>query len=155
MTDENKKQEANDQKPAKEEKKSDVKVSSKLQKIIDDVEKLSVLELSELVKALEEKFGVSAAAPMAAAAAPLDTANGNNAAQAEEKSEFTVVLTATGANKIAVIKALREINPDLGLKDAKDLADATPKPVAENVNKEKADEAKKKLEEAGAQVELK
>ena len=119
----------------------------KLKKIIDEVEKLSVLELSELVKALEEKFGVSAAAPVAAA--------GASAPQAEEKSEYQVMLTAAGANKIGVIKALREINQELGLKEAKDLVDTAPKPVLEAAKKEDAEAAKKKLEEAGAQVELK
>ena len=131
-----------------------VKVSANLQKIIDQVEKLSVLELSQLVKALEDKFGVSAAAPVAAVAAPAGESTPADAA-AEEKSEYTVVLSAAGANKIAVIKAVREIQPNLGLKDAKDLVDAAPKPVAENISKQAAEEAKKKLEEAGAQIELK
>lgn len=141
-------------KEVKSEKK--VKVSASLQKIIDLVEKLSVLELSELVKALEEKFGVSASAPMAVAAAPSQSDAANTAPEAsDEKSEYTVVLSSAGANKIAVIKALRVINPELGLKDAKDLADAAPKPVVENVSKETAETAKKNLEEAGAQVELK
>jgi large subunit ribosomal protein L7/L12 len=134
--------------------KKAVKVSDKLKKIIDEVEKLSVLELSELVKALEDKFGVSATAPVAVAVAP--AAGGQTAPDAaEEKSQFDVVLTASGANKIAVIKAVREIKPDLGLKDAKDLVDAAPKTVAEGLAKEAAEEAKKKLEAAGAQVELK
>ena len=123
----------------------------KLKKIIDEVEKLSVLELSELVKALEEKFGVSAAAPMAMAA---PASAGASAPQAEEKSEYQVMLTACGANKIGVIKALREINQELGLKEAKDLAEAAPKEVG-TFKKEQAEEAKKKLEAAGAQVELK
>ena len=120
------------------------KLSDNLQKIIDQVEKLSVLELADLVKALEDKFGVSAAAPAAVAAAP-----------AEEKSQFDVILANSGANKIAVIKAVREIKPDLGLKEAKDLVDAAPKPVLEAAKKEDAEAAKKKLEEAGAQIELK
>ncbi len=137
---------------ASEDKK--IAVSANLQKIIDQVEKLSVLELSQLVKALEEKFGVSAAAPVAVAAAPAAGAAPASDA-AEEKTEFDVVLAASGANKIAVIKAVREIKPDLGLKDAKDLVDAAPKVVAEKVTKEAAAEAKKKLETAGAQVELK
>lgn len=135
-----------------EDAKSDVKVSAKLQKIIDEVEKLTVIELSELVKALEDKFGVSAAAPMAVAAAPAGAAA---AAPAEEKTEFDVVLTAAGANKIAAIKAVREINQNLGLKEAKDLVEAAPKPVLEGVKKADAETAKKKLEEAGATVELK
>ncbi len=143
---------ADDQKQEeKKEAKKEVKVSAKLEKIIEEVEKLSVLELSELVKALEDKFGVSAAAPIAMAAAP---AAGAPAAAAEEKSEYQVMLTAAGANKIGVIKALREINQELGLKEAKDLAEAAPKEVG-TFKKEVAEEAKKKLEAAGAQVELK
>jgi len=136
---------------ADEEKKT-IKVSDKLQKIIDEVEKLTVLELSELVKALEDKFGVSAAAPMAMVAGP---AAGGEAAAAEEKTEFDVVLAGAGANKIAVIKAVRELNQTLGLKEAKDLVEAAPKTVLEGAKKEDAEAAKKKLEEAGAQVELK
>lgn len=136
-----------------EDKKSDVKVSAKLQKIIDEVEKLSVLELSELVKALEDKFGVSASAPMAIAG---PAAAGAAAAEpAEEKTEFDVILASAGANKIAAIKAVREINQNLGLKEAKDLVEAAPKPVLEGAKKEDAEAAKKKLEEAGATVELK
>ncbi len=138
----------------KKDDKKKVEVSAKLEKIIDQVEKLSVLELSQLVKALEDKFGVSAAAPVAVVAAPAAGEAGADAG-GEEKSEFTVVLASGGANKIAVIKAVREINPELGLKDAKDLVDAAPKTVAENLKKEAAEEAKKKLEGAGAQVELK
>jgi len=135
-----------DKKPAKKA----VKVSAKLQKIIDQVETLTVIELADLVKALEDKFGVTAA-PVAVAAAPAAEA----AAEAsEEKSEYQVVLADAGANKIGVIKALREINQDLGLKEAKDLAEAAPKEVG-TFKKEEAEEAKKKLEAAGAQVELK
>lgn len=134
--------------------KSDVKVSAKLSKIIDEVEKLTVLELADLVKALEDKFGVSAAAPMMMAAAP--GANGAAAAEpVEEKTEFDVILKAAGANKIASIKAVREINQNLGLKEAKDLVEAAPKPLLEGVKKEEAEAAKTKLEAAGAQVELK
>ncbi|MBU2052135.1 MAG: 50S ribosomal protein L7/L12 [Patescibacteria group bacterium] len=128
-----------------------VKVSPNLKKIIDEVEKLTVLELAELVKALEDKFGVSAAAPVAAAA---PAAGVSTPQAAEEKSEYQVVLTAAGANKIGVIKALREINQELGLKEAKDLSEAAPKEVG-TYKKEVAEEAKKKLEAAGAQVELK
>ncbi len=136
-----------------DEAKSEVKVSEKLQKIIDGVEKLTVLELSELVKALEEKFGVSAAAPVAVAAAG---AAAPAAAEAvEEKTEFDVILTAAGANKIAVIKAVRELNQTLGLVEAKTLVEAAPKAILEGAKKEDAEAAKKKLEEAGAQVELK
>lgn len=133
-------------------------MAEKVQKLIEEVEKLTVVELSELVKALEEKFGVSAAqtmvaaAPAAAGAAP---AAGSDAAPAEEQIAFTVVLANSGANKISVIKALREINTTLGLKDAKDLAESAPKPVLEGVNKATAEEAKKKLTEAGATVEMK
>ena len=131
---------------------SDVKVSAKLQKIIDEVEKLTVMELSELVHALEDKFGVSAAAPMAMAVAP--GANGE-AAAVEEKDEFDVVLKDAGGNKIAVIKAVRELNQQLGLKEAKDLVESPPQTLLESAKKEEAEAAKKKLEEAGAQVELK
>lgn len=127
------------------------KVSDKLQKIIDQVSELSVLELADLVKALEEKFGVSAA-PVAVAGA---VAAGAAAPVAEEKSEYDVILAEAGANKIGVIKALREIRSDLGLVEAKTLADTAPKPVLEGAKKEDAEAAKKKLEEAGAKVELK
>jgi large subunit ribosomal protein L7/L12 len=112
---------------------------------------MTVLELNDLVKAIEEKFGVSAAAMAAPAAAG---AGGGAAAAAEEKTEFTVVLTEAGANKVSVIKAVREIT-GLGLKEAKDLVDGAPKPVKEAVPKADADAAKKKLEEAGAKVEIK
>ena len=125
--------------------------STKVAKVIEEVEKLSVLELSELVHALEEKFGVSAAAPVAVAAGPAAAA----AAPAEEKTQFDVVLTAAGANKISVIKAVREINQTLGLKEAKDLVEAAPKAVIEGAKKEDAEAAKKKLTDAGASVELK
>ena len=126
------------------------KLSDKLQKIVDEVEKLTVLEVSELVKALEEKFGVSAAPVMSAAPAAAAAA-----APAEEKTEFTVVLKAAGANKIGVIKAVREIKPELGLKEAKDLTEKGDAVLLENVKKEQAEEAKKKLMDAGATVELK
>jgi len=130
----------------------DLTISDKVLKLIEDVKALTVLELSELVKALEEEFGVSAAAPVAVAAAP---AGGAAAAPAaEEKSEFDVVLAEVGANKIAVIKVVREIT-GLGLKEAKDLVDGAPKPVKEGASKDDAEDIKKKLEEAGAKVELK
>lgn len=120
--------------------------------LIDAISSLSVIELSELVKALEEKFGVSAAAPVAVAAAPAaGTAAG---AAAEEKTEFNVVLANAGASKINVIKVVREVT-GLGLKEAKDLVDGAPKTVKENVAKAEAEEIKKKLTEAGATVELK
>jgi len=123
-----------------------------VQDIISKVETLTVLELAELVSALEEKFGVVAAAPVAAA--PAAQASASEGAAGEEKTDFTVVITAAGEQKINVIKAVREINPDLGLKDAKDLVDSPPSNILENVDKEKADAAKAKLEEAGATIEL-
>ena len=116
------------------------------------LDSMMVLELNDLVKAIEEKFGVSAAAMAAPAAG--GGAGGGAAAAAEEKTEFTVVLTEAGANKVSVIKAVREIT-GLGLKEAKDLVDGAPKPVKEGANKADAEAAKKKLEEAGAKVELK
>ncbi len=125
-------------------------MSDKFDKIITEIEKLSVLELAELVKALEEKFGVKAQAAMVAAPA----AAGADAGAAEEKSSFTVMLTSAGDQKIAVIKAVRDIT-GLGLKEAKDLVDAAPKAVKENVAKDQAEEMKKTLTEAGATVELK
>ncbi len=131
--------------------KKEVVVPEKFKSLVDSVEKLSVLELSELVKVLEEKFGVSAAAPMMVGAMP---AAGGAAAAAEEKTEFTVELTEAGANKINVIKVVREAT-GLGLKEAKDIVDAAPKAVKENAPKAEADELKKKLEEAGAKVTLK
>lgn len=132
----------------------DKKLSAKVEKVISAVEELSVLELADLVHALEEKFGVSASAPVMMAGAAVGGA-AVDAAPAEEKTEFNVVLTAGGANKIAVIKAVRELVPALGLAEAKALVEAAPKAVLEGVNKEKADEAKKKLVDAGATVELK
>lgn len=128
-----------------------VEVPAKFQSLVSEIEKMSVLDLAELVKVLEEKFGVSAAAPtIAVAAVP-----GAGAAEAvEEKTSFTVELTEGGANKIGVIKALRELT-QMGLKDAKDLVDAAPKVVKEGVEKAQAEEWKKRLEEAGAKVALK
>lgn len=125
--------------------------NEKVLNLIEEVKGLTVLELSELVKALEEEFGVSAAAPMAVAAAP---AAGADAPAAEEKTEFDVILEAAGGQKIKVIKAVREIT-GLGLKDAKDLVDNAPKPIKEGASKEEAEEIKAKLEEVGAEVELK
>jgi len=127
-------------------------MAEKTEKLIDQIAELSVMELSELVKALEEKFGVSAM-PVMAAGAPA-AAGAAGAEAAEEKSEYNVVLTAAGEQKIAVIKAVREIKQELGLKEAKDLVDAAPKELG-TMKKEDAEEAKKKLEEAGATVELK
>lgn len=126
-------------------------MDKKLEKILNDIAELSVMELSELVKALEEKFDVkaAAAAPVAAVSAP-----GATAAPVEEKTEFDVVITNAGANKIAVIKAVREFKPELGLKEAKDMVDACPANLG-TMKKEAAADAKTKLEAAGAQVELK
>jgi large subunit ribosomal protein L7/L12 len=132
------------------EEKKDVVVPEKFKKIVEEIEKMSVLDLSELVKILEEKFGVSAAAPVMMGAMP---AGGAQEAQ-EEKTEFDVELTASGAQKINVIKAVREIT-GLGLKESKDLVDGAPKVVKEKVTKEQAEEMKKKLEEAGATVVVK
>ena len=129
-------------------------VSGSLEKIIESIEKLSVLELADLVHALEDKFGVTAT-PMsigvAAGATPAGTAAEG---AAEEQTTFNVILSGVGANKIGVIKAVRELIPTLGLKEAKDLVEAAPKAVMEGVNKETADEAKTKLTVAGATVEL-
>ncbi|MEZ5219715.1 MAG: 50S ribosomal protein L7/L12 [Ilumatobacteraceae bacterium] len=122
------------------------------EEILDGIAEMTVLELSELLSAFEEKFGVTAAAPVAvAAAAP---AGGGDAAAAEEKDEFDVVLTGAGAQKIQVIKVVRELT-SLGLKEAKDLVDNAPKPILEKASKADAETAKAKLEESGATVELK
>jgi large subunit ribosomal protein L7/L12 len=120
-----------------------------LQKLVDDLSKLTVLEAADLAKLLEEKWGVSAAAAVAVAAAP-----GAAAAPVEEKTEFTVVLTAIGDKKIEVIKEVRALT-GLGLKEAKDLVEGAPKPVKEGVNKDEAEKVKAQLEKAGAKVELK
>ena len=133
----------------KMEEKKDVKVPAKFKSIVEEVEKMSVIDLSELVSILEDKFGVSAAAPVAMAAAP---AGGEEAA--EEKSSFNVELTAAGDNKIGVIKAVREIT-QVGLKEAKDMVDGAPVNVKEGVSKEEAEEMKKKLEDGGGTVTLK
>jgi large subunit ribosomal protein L7/L12 len=134
--------------------KSDVVLTKNAQKVMDMVESMTVLELNDLVKALEERFGVSAAAPMMMGAMP--AANGAAAEEpGEEQTEFDVVLAEAGGNKIAVIKAVREINPALGLVEAKTLVESAPKVLLEGAKKEDADAAKKKLEEAGAKVELK
>ena len=129
-----------------------VEVPAKFKNLVETIEKMSVLELSELVKVLEKKFGVKASAPVAAAA----VATGVNApgAEAEEKTSFNVILKSSGAQKIAVIKAIREITGK-GLKESKDIADKNPSTVKENVAKKDAEEIKKKLEAVGAQVELK
>ena len=128
-------------------------MSEKVQSIIESIKGLSLLEASELVKGLEETFGVSAAAAsVAVAAAP--AAGGGAAAPAEEKTEFNVVLTAVGGNKIGVIKVVREVT-SLGLKEAKDLVEGAPKPVKEGVSKDESENIKKKFAEAGATVEVK
>ncbi len=129
---------------------ADTKLAEKLQKIATEIEGLTVVEMAELAKYMEEKFGVSAmpvaAAPAASAAAP---------AAAEEKTSFTVVLTAAGDNKLGVIKAVREVLPTLGLMDAKKLVESAPKELLKDVKKDQAEEAKKKVEAAGGKVELK
>jgi len=124
-------------------------MSEKITQLIEDVKALTVLELSELVKALEEEFGVSAAAPMAVAAAPAADAPAE-----EEQTEFDVILASFGEKKIDVIKAVREVT-SLGLKEAKALVDEAPKPIKEQVGKEEAEELKKKFEDLGAKIELK
>ncbi len=131
------------------EEKKDVIVPEKFQKLVSEIEKMSVLDLAELVKILEEKFGVSASAP-AMMMAPAAGA----AAAVEEKDAFDVELTESGANKIAVIKVVRELT-EMGLKEAKDLVDGAPKVIKEGVKKEEAEAMKKKLEEAGGKVTLK
>lgn len=135
-----------------EETKSNVELKGDAKKIAEMLEKMTVLELSELVKGLEEKFGVSASAPMAMA---MPVAGGSEAAApAEEKTSFDVILAEAGANKIAVIKVVKAAT-GLGLKEAKDLVEAAPKPVKEGASKDEAEALKKELEEAGAKVELK
>ncbi len=124
------------------------------EKLIEQLEGMTILEVNELVKALEERWGVSAAAPVAVGVAPAAGGGGDAAAPAEEQTEFDVVLVEAGANKIQVIKAVRELT-SLGLKEAKDLVEAAPKPVKEAVSKEEAQAAKAKLEEAGAKADIK
>ena len=133
------------------EEKKEVVVPEKFEKLVSEIEKMSVLDLSELVKVLEEKFGVSAAAPMMMGAMP---AAGGAAEATEEKTEFDVELTAAGAQKINVIKVVREVT-GLGLKEAKDLVDGAPKVIKEKIAKADAEAVKKKLEEAGATAVLK
>lgn len=132
---------------------TEVKLSEKLQKIATDLENLTTLEMAELTKYLEEKFGVSAM-PVAAVAAPAAPQT-QEASPQEEKSTFTVVLTDAGANKLAVIKAVREILPNLGLMDAKKLVESAPQELLKDVKKEAAEDAKKKIEAAGGKVDLK
>lgn len=134
----------------KNEEATEVAVPEKFKSLVGEIEKMSVLDLAELVKILEKKFGVSAAAPAMMMAAP----SGAEAAPAEEKTSFDVELTDAGSNKIAVIKVVREVT-SLGLKDAKDLVDGAPKMVKEGVKKEEAEDVKKKLEEAGGKATIK
>lgn len=128
--------------------------SEKLQQIMKEIESLTLIEAAELVKMMQESWGISAAAPVAVAAAPTAAAPGAAAAPAEEKTEFTVVLKDGGPRKIQVIKVVRELLPGLGLKEAKEMVESAPKPILENVPKDQAEAAKAKLEEAGAVVEL-
>ncbi len=144
--------EENKEKVQTEEAKPKVELSKDLEKIIKSVEQMTVLELSELVKALEDKFGVSAAAPMAVAAMP--GAGGAGAEAAEEKTVFSVILAEVGPNKIQVIKEVRAVT-NLGLKEAKDLVDSAPKEVKTDLPKEEAEKIKKQLEASGAKIELK
>ncbi len=151
MAEEKKDQETKEAEEKAEDKK-EVEVPEKFKNLVEQIEKMSVLDLAELVKILEDKFGVSAAAPaMMVAGAP---AGGEAAEAAEEKTSFDIEITEAGANKIAVIKAVRAIT-EMGLKDAKDLVESAPKIFKEGVNKEEAEEIKKQLEEAGAKVTLK
>lgn len=132
---------------------SDKKLSAKVQKLVDAIKELSLMEVNELVGALEDEFGVTAAAPMMMAGAM--PAAGGEAAAAEEKTEFDVILKDAGANKIGAIKAVRTLKPELGLGEAKTFVESAPQTVLEAAPKEKAEEAKKVLEEAGCVVELK
>ncbi len=152
MAEEEKKEEKKEE--AKEEKK-EIEVPKKFKSLVEEIEKMSVLDLAELVKILEKKFGVSAAAPVVAAVPAGQAPAGAEAV--EEKSEFNIVLSGVGEKKIEVIKAVRDVT-EKGLKEAKDLVDAAasePQTVKENVKKEEADEIKKKFDAAGAKVELK
>jgi len=153
MTEETKKEETKEE-GAESANKADeqVEIPSKFQDIVKQIEEMSVLDLSELVKILEKKFGVSAAAPVAVAATAAPSTEG--AAPAEEKSSFNIELVSAGDQKINVIKAIREVTT-LGLKEAKDLVEGAPQVIKENVKKEEAEEIKAKLEAAGAKVELK
>ncbi len=148
-------EEAKEEAPAesKKEEKPKVQLSEKQEGLVKSIEEMSVLELSDLVKALEDRFGVSAAAPVAAVATA-GAAPGAGGAEAEEKSVFTVVLADVGAKKINVIKEIRALT-NLGLKEAKDLVEAAPKEIKEGATKDEAEKMKKQLEDAGAKVELK
>jgi large subunit ribosomal protein L7/L12 len=137
----------------RDDKQQKEKIMADLDKIVEDLSSLTVIEAAELVKQLEEKWDVSAAAPAAAVAVAAPAAG--DAGAAEEKDSFDVVLVGDGGNKVAAIKAVRAINSEMGLKDAKEFVEAAPKALLEGVSKDEAEEAKKKLEEAGAKVELK
>jgi len=137
-----------------EEKKADVVLSAKLEKIAQEIETLTALELADLVKGLEDRLGIQAAAPMAAGMMMAAPAAGAGAPAVEEKTAFDVILTDAGAQKIAVIKEVRAVT-SLGLKEAKELVESAPKPIKEGATKEEAEELKKKLEAAGAKVEIK
>ncbi len=140
----------------KEEAKEEIKLKGDSKKVMEMVEKMTVLELNDLVKALEDKFGVSAAAPVMMGAMPAGAAgNGGEAEPEEQQTEFDVILAEAGTEKIKVIKAVRGINQALGLVEAKALVESAPKPILEAAKKEDAENAKKLLEEAGAKVELK
>ena len=145
--------------PAKEDTKVEQEktaevTDAKVEEIIKSIEEMSVLQLSKLVKALEDKFGVTAAAPVAMAAGPVAAGGGAQEAQAEEKTEFDVILKSAGSQKIQVIKVVRGLT-SLGLKEAKDLVDGAPSPVKEAISKDEANDIKAKLEEVGAEVEIK
>ena len=151
MTEEKKKEKTTAAAEAKADKEKAVEVPAKFKSLVEEIEKMSVLDLAELVKILEDKFGVSAAAPaMMMGAMP----GADAGAEVEEKSSFDIELSEAGSNKIAVIKAVRAIT-EIGLKDAKDMVDAAPKVIKEGVKKEEAETIKKQLEEAGAKVTLK
>ncbi len=150
---EEKKETGAEKEEAAKPKKTETKLTPKMKEIMKTIEEMNVLELSNLVKALEERFGVSSVIPMAAVAGAVGVGGGEQA-QGEEKTSFSVILAGIGDKKIQVIKEIRTIT-SLGLKEAKDLVDAAPKPVKEDVPKEEAEEMKKKLEAVGATVELK
>ncbi len=152
----NQEQEVKQEEAKQEEKQqtSSVELGEKEKKIIEEIESLSVLELANLVKALEEKFGVSAAMPVMGVAAGVPAGGGAATPEAEEKTTFDVILAEVGNNKIQVIKEVRAVT-NLGLKEAKELVESAPKPVVTGIKKEEAEEIKKKLEAVGAKVELK
>jgi len=134
---------------------SETKLSEKLQKLAKEIESLTVIEMAELSEYLEKKFGVSAMPVATATVGQAATPSAEASADKEEKTSFTVILSATGDNKLGVIKAVRELLPNLGLMDAKKLVESTPKELMKDVKREQADEAKKKIETAGGKVELK